>query len=192
MWRARPPPVREFLLSPAGRTLIGVALPVGVFNVGFFMLNPVLNLYFVQTLALSNTRDRLLNAVFVIAQTAGSWVWGALADRYGNHAVTIATALGLGLQAAAFWLSPSLYYLVLVQAIGGFCFAGFLLGTFNAVIGIGDKRQKTMVVAGFHFVGNMAGFVAPFLGTWTYSGPGLVSAFLFAGLLRAFSCRSSS
>lgn len=128
-----------------------------------------------------------MNAVFVIAQTAGSWVWGTLADRYGNHTVTIASASGLALQAATYWLSPSLYYLVLEQAVGGFCFAGFLLGTFNAVIGIGDKRQKTLVVAGFHFVGNMAGFVAPFFGTWIYSGPGLVLSFLVAGFLRMFS-----
>lgn len=182
-----PPRLREFLPSPTGRALLGVAVPVGVFNIGFLMLNPVINLYFVQDLGLSKTQIGLLTATFVMAQTVGSFVWGALSDRYGNQAVTIASAAGLAVQAAAYWLSPSFLYLVLAQAVGGFCFAGFLLGTFNALIGIGDKRQRNLVVAGFHFVGNLAGFAAPFLGTWLYSGPGLVPAFLTAAILRGAS-----
>src|SRR5690606_24448593 len=84
---SHPLPLGEFLGSEAGRALIGVAVPVGVFNIGFFMLNPVINLYFVQVLELTNAQIGFLSAVFVIAQTAGSWIWGALADRYGHHAV---------------------------------------------------------------------------------------------------------
>ena len=164
-----------------------VAVPVGVFNIGFFMLNPVINLYFVKVLELSKAQIGLLSAVFVMAQTVGSWLWGALADRHGNHTVTIAATLGLAVQAIGYWLSPSLYYLIFVQAVGGFCFAGFLLATFNTVIGIGDRQQKTLVVSSYHFIGNMASFLAPFLGTWAYTGPGLVAAFLLAGLLRAVS-----
>lgn len=182
-----PPRLREFLPSPTGRALLGVAVPVGVFNIGFLMLNPVINLYFVQDLELSKTQIGLLTATFVIAQTVGSFVWGALSDRYGNQAVTIASAAGLAVQAATYWLSRSFCYLVLAQAVGGFCFAGFLLGTFNVLIGIGDKRQRNLVVAGFHFVGNIAGFAAPFLGTWLYSVPGLVPAFLTAAVLRGLS-----
>jgi len=162
-------------------------VPVGVFNIGFFMLNPVINLYFVEVLELSNAQIGFLSAVFVIAQTIGSWIWGALADRHGSHTVTIAATLGLAVQAIGYWLSPSLYYLIFVQAVGGFCFAGFLLATFNTVIGIGDRRQKTLVVSSYHFIGNMASFLAPFLGTWAYTGPGLVAAFLLAGFLRTVS-----
>lgn len=184
---AEPPRLQEFLPSPAGRTLLGVAVPVGVFNIGFMMLNPVLNLYYVQDLALSKTQIGVLTATFVMAQTVGSWIWGALSDRYGNLVVTIASAAGLGLQAATYWLSPAFYYLVFVQAVGGFCFSGFVLSTFNAIIGIGDKRQRNLVVAGFHFIGNMASFTAPFLGTWLYSGPGLIPAFLSAAVLRSLS-----
>src|SRR5690606_32025961 len=184
---ASPPSLREFLGTEASRALWKVAVPVGVFNIGFFMLNPVINLYFVEVLELSNAQIGLLSAVFVIAQTIGSWLWGALADRHGNHTVTIAATLGLAVQAIGYWLSPSLYYLIFVQTVGGFCFAGFLLATFNTVIGIGDRQQKTLVVSSYHFIGNMASFLAPFLGTWAYTGPGLVAAFLLAGLLRAVS-----
>mgnify|MGYP001184933377 CR=1 FL=1 len=184
---AAPPSLREFVGTEASRALWKVAVPVGVFNIGFFMLNPVINLYFVEVLELSNAQIGLLSAVFVIAQTIGSWLWGALADRHGNHTVTIAATLGLAVQAIGYWLSPSLYYLIFVQAVGGFCFAGFLLATFNTVIGIGDRQQKTLVVSSYHFIGNMASFLAPFLGTWAYTGPGLVAAFLLAGLLRAVS-----
>ncbi len=158
--------------TEASRALWKVAVPVGVFNIGFFMLNPVINLYFVEVLELSNAQIGLLSAVFVIAQTTGSWLWGAIAEParqpHGDHRSDAGSC-----RPGDRLLALAVAVLFDLRASGRrFLFPGFLLATFNTVIGIGDRQQKTLVVSSYHFIGNMASFLAPFLGTWAYAARG--------------------
>lgn len=180
-------PLAALMRTEEGRSLGRLLIPVGVFNIGFNMLAPVINIYFVNHLNLSNAQIGLLTAASVLSQTIGSAVWGGLSDRVGNYTVTLASAAGLAFQAAVFWLSPSLPFLIGAQLLGGFCYGGFLLGTFNAVNSLGGPRTRSQMITWFHALSNLAAFIAPLAGSAVLGRFGLVEAFLVAAGFRAAS-----
>src|SRR5690606_4085652 len=132
-----------FFREGSGRALLKLALPTALFNLGFILAGPIVNIYYVDILLLTNTEIGLLASAFLLFQVVGSPLWGNIADRAGNHAVLTWATLGLAVQAAAFLLVPSVPYLVLMQAVGGLSYAGFLLGSFNVLIGTGASHERT-------------------------------------------------
>lgn len=174
-----------FLWKPSGRALLKVAIPTALLNIGFLLCNPVVNVYYVEILSLNNTQIGLLTSVFVLFQVIGSVIWGSAADRIGNWRVLIWSAFGMAMQAAVFWIVPSVPYLVVAQAFGGFCYAGFLLASFNVLIATGKDTDRAQAISWFHVIGNLAGFIAPFIGTAAFTSWGLVPAFLVATMFRS-------
>lgn len=162
-----------------------VTVPLFLFNMGFFGLAPVVNIYFIERLGFSNSVIGLLMSAYMVSQVAGSLVWGALADRFGHPVIAFAALVGMATQAAAFWLVPSVAYLLVIQVLGGFCFAGVVLGTFNMIIAIGGARDRSLAVTWVNVFANFAAFVGPLVGTAVLLHAGFIPAFMGAALMRA-------
>jgi len=169
----------------AGRSFARVAAPIAIFNVGFFLTAPIVNVYFIEDLGFSNSVIGLLTSTFVLAQVAGSLVWGVLIDRWGDHTVAFLTTAGMALQAAIFWLSPSVLFLIAAQAFGGFCFAGVFLGSFNMIISTGDRKHRSQTVTWVNVCSNFAAFLGPLIGTAALTRIGFVPSFFLAMAFRA-------
>ena len=179
------PAWHEVFHGSAARALMSVAIPLAMFNIGFHWLTPVVNVYFIETLGFSNSVIGVLTSAFVLSQVAGSLVWGALIDRWGNNLVAFVTTAGMALQSLVFWLSPSVVFLLVVQAFGGFCFAGVILGSFNMAISAGDRRLRSQTVTWVNTFSHFSAFVGPLLGATTLTAIGYVSSFLLATAFRA-------
>lgn len=177
--------LRSLLTGSRRHDFLRVTVPIVLFNMGFFGLAPVVNIYLIERLGLSNSAIGILTSVFILSQVVGSLVWGQLADRWGNHAIAFAAVVGMSVQAAIFWMVPTFGFLAVIQGIGGFCFAGVVLGTFNMIISVGERSERSKVITWVNTFGNLAAFVGPLVGTWMLLHWGLVPAFLGAALVRA-------
>ncbi len=171
----------------AGRSFFAVTAPLTMFNIGFFLLSPIMNVYYIEDLEFSNSVVGLLTSSFVLAQVVGSLIWGTLIDRWGNHVVAFATTAGMALQSSILWISPSVLFLAVVQGFGGFCFAGFLLGSFNMIISTGERKYRSQTVTWVNVFGNFSAFVGPLLGTMALTLIGFAPSFFLATAFRALS-----
>lgn len=179
------PSWRDMMRGETGRAFAALAVPVFLFNLGFHLAAPVMNIYFVEYLHLSKGRIGLLSAVFLVCQVTSSRFWGRMGDRLGNHVVAFISMTLLVCQAALYCLVPNMSFLLLMQSVGGFAFGGFAMSTFNGAIALGNPRQRPVMISLFNVLGGLGGFLSPTAGTTILDRYGLLIAFLIAALMRA-------
>lgn len=177
--------LRPFLRTAGGRSFLGLTLAVALFNLGFHMASPIVTIYFVEYLGYSNALIGVLTAASVLFQVFGSRVWGALADRWGLGVVLVATTALMAVQAAGFWLVPSVLFLLVMQAVGGFALAGYNVATLNALFLVGDRQSRPGLILWYNVIVGLANFAGPQLGTGALSRLSLPAVFLLTGGLRA-------
>lgn len=176
--------LRTFLRTDAGRGFLSLTGTVALFNLGFHMASPIVTIYFVEQLGYSNALIGVLTAASVLFQVFGSRMWGALADRWGLAIVLICTTAIMAVQAAAFWIVPSVVFLLIMQALGGFALGGYNVATLNALFLVGDRRSRPGLILWYNVLVGLANFVGPQLGTAALGVMTIPAVFMLAGGLR--------
>lgn len=176
--------LRAFFRTEAGRSFLALTFSVAVFNLGFHMASPLVTIYFVEHLGYSNAMIGLLTATSVLFQVIGGGVWGVLADRWGLGLVLVATTGLMAFQAGAFWLIPSVFFLIVMQALGGFALGGYNVATLNALFLAGDKRCRPRLILWYNVLVGIANFAGPQLGTAALGALSLPAVFMASGGLR--------
>ncbi len=182
--------LRQVLQSDVKAAFWGLALPVFLFNIGYHMATPIINIYFVEYLHYSKSAIGLLTATFLICQVISSRYWGRLSDRIGNHIVALISMTILTVQMSAYLLIPRMPFLVVMQGMGGLAFGGYAISTFNGLINLGSPAQRSVLVSLFNVVSQMGAFLAPSSGTFILDRWGLVAAFVSVTLLRSLGALS--
>jgi len=116
--------------------------------------------------------------------------WGRRADRAGNIKVLKATSILVPLVPLLWVINHQLYYLIPVQILSGFAWAGFALASTNFVYDASAPENRTRCIALFNAMNGSAiclgallgGFLAPHLPP--VLGYNLLTLFLLSGLLR--------
>lgn len=171
----------SFVRTVNGKRFLSLTLTVALFNVGFHMSAPIGTIYYVDHLGLTNAVIGILTAVVVMFQVVGSRTWGHISDRWGTGAVLFVTTGLLGIQAVVFAAVPSVLYLVLMQAIGGFALGGYNLATLNALFVMGDRRHRPQLILWYNVVVGMAAFIGPQIGTLLLSQIMIAWVFVISG-----------
>lgn len=160
---------------------------------------PFFSVYMLQVLHFSYLQFMLNTGASVLMQFLTLSYWGRISDAMGNRLVLV-TSGGLIPFLPALWLvSTDFWYLLAIQVLSGFCWAGFSLSTGNAVYELipQEKRatyqalQSVLLTCGV-FVGGMLGtliiHVMPQtlrIGTWGYTlSTTLLWVLLFSSLGR--------
>lgn len=181
---------RQVLQGDTKTAFWGLALPVFLFNMGYHMATPIINIYFVEYLHYSKSAIGLLTAIFLICQVLSSRFWGRLCDRIGNHIVALISMAILTVQMSVYLLVPRIPFLLLMQSMGGLAFGGYAISTFNGLINMGSPAQRSVLVSLFNVVSQMGAFLAPSSGTFILDQWGLVVAFVAVTLFRAIGALS--
>lgn len=115
----------RFTRQPYGRVILLIVLMSGSVNVSAAYFTP----YMLHALNLSYARFTTLIGVSVVARILASPYWGEIARTYGNgRALQVASVLIIPL--SSLWLvSNNFAYLVVLQTVAGFAWAGFELTT---------------------------------------------------------------
>ena len=126
----------------------------------FFTLYMLRDLHFSYLMFMANT------AMSILVQFLTFNMWGRISDRFGNRLIMATTGLIIPIMPTLWLVSGNQWYLLVVQAIAGFVWAGFSLSTGNFVYDLVPSPKRATYVA-FHNVLMSAGvFLGAMLGGW--------------------------
>ncbi len=155
------PTFKRFFLARSLGALATIAVP-------FYIL------YAGRAVGLNGANLAILSLAFLLCQTATNLGWGALADRFGNRFVFMASLLTWIFSTLLLFFGGDIYILVLVFAGLGAGLGGFQISSQNMVLEFGGRQDLPMRIA-ISNAGNslmmgagplMGGFVAIW---WSYT-----------------------
>jgi MFS family permease len=136
-----------------------------LFQVGYGMGVPLLSIYWVRDLHLSDGTIGLLAGVYALTQVASYPVWGRLGDRVGGGVLLQASMLGLGAQLLLSATSGRIEILAVAALIGGFGFGGLQLGLYQRLIDLAPPRERLGYVVAYTILVYVALLIGPMLGS---------------------------
>ena len=132
---------------------------------------PFYILYAGEQISLSGTDLGTLTVAFLLIQTLFNFVWGAIADRYGNRLVFVMSLLVWALSAIALVVLPgSLFWLVVAFSGLGVGLGGFMIGSMNLILEFGRREDLPMLIGVSNAANSLVFAAGPILG-------GLLAAF---------------
>lgn len=137
---------------------------------------PFFALYMLKDLGMTYFEFALATAVYVGAQFISLRAWGRLADLYGNRTLLVVTGAALPLLPLPWLLSPGLGPVLLLQATGGWFWAGFRLALRNYLYDLVPAGPRPRDWALHNFLGALGTAAGALLGG-TLAGKGGLTAF---------------
>lgn len=203
MSRVRPPRSRKravlagFRRQPYGRLILLIVLINGAVNISAAYFTP----FMLHGLNLSYARFTILNGTIVVARVLSATYWGEIARFYGNRrAFQVAAVLLIPL--SSLWVvSDNFAYLMGLQLVAGFAWAGFELTTFLNLFDCTSDDNRAQVLSVYNLLNAsvivtgslLGGAVMRHLGTRGYSYIFILSslcrALVVAGMARGVGVR---
>ena len=142
----------ELTSSTVGR----VILLVGLINGGVYVAAAYFTPYMLEHLGLSYLEFTVLTAAIVVARVVSSPYWGQIGRRYGNRRALQVSA-GLVVPLAGLWVVSDWFpYLLLLQVLAGFAWAGFDLMTTLNLFDCTREEERAGALTAFNVVNGMA------------------------------------
>ena len=179
------------LLKSIGSSNLGrFTIYVSLMNSAAYLASPFFAVYMLRDLNFD-----YLTYVAVIATAATATImsltfWGRRADTAGNIKVLKFTSMLIPLVPLLWVGSHQLYYLIPVQVLSGFAWAGFNLASINFLYDASPPEKRTHYIAVFNALNGSAICLGALLGGYLAShlpplfGYQLLTLFLVSGLLR--------
>ena len=185
-----------------GNSLIDIARKMGSSNLGRFMIyvslmnfatylaGPFFAVYMLRDLGFDYLTYVAVSATAAVANLMFLTFWGRRADRAGNIKVLRVSSVFVPLVPLLWIASHQLYYLIPVQILSGFAWAGFNLASANFIYDASAPEDRARCIALFNAMSGgaiclgalLGGFLAPHLPA--VLGYNLLTLFLISGLLR--------
>ena len=131
-----------------------------------YIASPFFSVYLLRDLNFNYLQFMACAASTVLFQFVALQRWGRISDIFGNR-ITLKMC-GLLIPAIPFlWLlSPNFYYLLAVQALGGFIWAGFTLSASNYLYDLIPKNRRVTWMAAHNVMSSIGVFFGALLGGW--------------------------
>lgn len=189
---AAPQPVRTIALlgrlhhEPAGRVMLLIVF----MHASVFVAAPYFTPYMLESLQLSYAEFTFLNGTVVVARVLSSSYWGRTARFYGNRRTFQVAALLLVPLSGLWAVSSNFYFLIALQLVAGFAWAGFELLVVLSFLDTTDESSRARVLSIYNLLNGIAVVGGSIVGgaLLHFTGPdGFVAVFLVSSLLRAVS-----
>jgi len=162
--------------------------------------SPFFSVYMLRDLEFTYAQFTANTGMSILAQFLTLNQWGRISDIFGNRRILSATGLLLPLMPLLWVISPSFWYLLLVQALSGLAWAGFTLSASNFLYDL-IAREKRATYLAIHnilasagifcgaLVGGYLGLALPgqfdvFGFSWVWLSP-LLGVFTISAIARA-------
>lgn len=141
------PPVRDFsylqFLSRVGRSnFANFAVCLAVMHGGSYMTYAFFQVYLVRDLGYDYGTFALLPCCAMATSMLFVRFWGRVADRWGNRTVLRLCTLSLATIPVFYLLPPALPFFVIAHLLGGACWAGVNLASFNYVMEAATPKRR--------------------------------------------------
>lgn len=136
-----------------------------VWNLALMVVGPFFSVYLVVNLGASPTQIGLLAAVNSVANIVGQRLWGRLNDRRGATWVMRVTGFMIPLLPLLWAFAPNPWFLMPVETLSGFLWAGYGLASFNLLLSLAPAAQRARYTAIYQTAVFSSAFVGPLLGS---------------------------
>jgi len=126
--------------------------------------SPFFSVYLLRDLELSYLQFTLNMGMVILAQFLTLNWWGRIADTFGNRLVLIICGTMIPFFPALWLLSTEVWYLMILQALGGFAWAGFSLSAGNFIYDALPTHKRVTLMALHNTLANIGIFIGAILG----------------------------
>lgn len=168
--RMHEPPLRP--LAPLARPVLRDARFVrfaaftGAMSLALAVAGPFVAVYMLKDLGFSYVEFAAATGAFVLAQFVSLRVWGRLADVFGNRAVLSVTSLLIPLVPLAWLLSSGFVWVLCLQLLAGWAWAGYGLALGNYLHDIVPSGRRAHYWAAHNFLSTAGACLGALLGGW--------------------------
>jgi MFS family permease len=170
--------------QPYGRLILLIICVIGSVNLSAPYFTP----YWLKLLRLNYAQYTVLTAASMIARVVAAPYWGEIARSYGNRRA-LQVAMVLVMPLSALWvLSDNFAYMLGLQVLAGFAWAGFDLCHILNLFDCTDDRNRAQVLSLFSLMNGTAIVTGSLAGGWLlrWAGdPGYHHLFLLSAAGRA-------
>lgn len=156
-----PPHRLGWLRRPEFRAALRFSRFFVLFQAAVGVSAPFFSVYMLKTLEYSYLQYTANTGMAVLVQFLTLRYWGRIGDVMGNRLVLVTTGSIIPLLPALWAVSGNFWYLMGVQIISGFCWAGFSLGSGNILYELIPREKR----ATYQALQNVAMTLGVFLGS---------------------------
>jgi MFS family permease len=160
-------------------------------NFAINLAAPFFAVYMLRDLGFSYFTYIVVTASSVLANSLSLTFWGKRADRFGNRSVLVVTSCLIPLVPLLWVVDQHLYWLIPVQLLSGFAWAGFTLCSMNFVYDASPASHRTGCIGCFNALNGIALCLGAFIGGYLaihlppFHNSSILSLFILSGVLRA-------
>jgi MFS family permease len=126
--------------------------------------SPFFTVYMLRDLEFSYLHFTVNTGTAVFAQFLTLTQWGRISDVFGNRRVLAVTAVFIPLMPILWTLSANAWYLIAIQALSGFSWAGFSLAAGNFVYDLIAPHRRATYLSVHNVLANVGIFAGAMLG----------------------------
>ncbi len=126
--------------------------------------SPFFTVYMLRDLQFSYLNFTLNSGAAIFTQFLTLSQWGRISDVFGNHRILTVTGLFIPLMPILWTLSTDVWYLIAIQALSGFSWAGFTLAAGNFVYDLIAPHRRATYLAVHNVLANTGIFCGAILG----------------------------
>ncbi len=162
-------------------------------NFSVQVAGPFFSVFMLRDLQFSYIEFMIVNVVATVVQFLTMTYWGASADYYGNKKIITITGLLLPIVPWLWLPSSNVFYLMIIQIVSGFAWAGFNLASVNFIFDNTIPAERINYFAYYNVLNGLSVFLGASIGgylamhiisPWIFVSP-LQFLFLISGVLRA-------
>ncbi len=131
-----------------------------------YIASPFFAVYLLRDLHFSYLQFMACSASTVMFQFIALQRWGRISDIFGNRIILKLCGLLIPLLPFFWLLSGNFYYLLVVQAFGGFIWAGFSLSASNSLYDLIPQKKRATYMAIHNVLCSTGLFFGAMLGGW--------------------------
>jgi len=154
----------EFIREARFRNYGRFVLYLSFMNFSVYLAAPFFTPYMLRDLQLDYITFTIVNASAIVVKFLSMPVWGRASDQYGTRKVLSLAGVLMPAVPVLWLFSGNMYYLIMIQFLAGFIWAGFELSALNFIFDTTSARQRPTAIAYYNvlngiflFAGSMTG-----------------------------------
>lgn len=153
----------------SGSPFFKFALFIALMNCMVGIASPYFAVYLLRDLQFSYFAFMTVIAASMLAQFLTFNSWGRLGDAFGNRLILVVTGCIVSFVPAAWVFSENLAYLIVIQALTGFFWAGFNLSAANFLYDLVPASKRVTYLAVHNVLAALGVFLGISFGGWLVS-----------------------